>query len=61
MPVILASQETEIRRIEVLSQPGQVVHKTQLKKSHHKKDWWSGSRCRPLVQAPVPPKKKIIS
>jgi hypothetical protein len=27
MPVILATQEAEIRRIEVQSQPGQIVHK----------------------------------
>jgi hypothetical protein len=28
MPVILATQETEIRRIETQSQPRQIVHKT---------------------------------
>jgi hypothetical protein len=28
MPVILATQEAEMRRIEVRSQPGQIVHKT---------------------------------
>jgi hypothetical protein len=28
MPVILATQEAEIRRIAVGSQPGQIVHKT---------------------------------
>jgi hypothetical protein len=27
-PVILATQEAEIRRIAVQSQPGQIVHKT---------------------------------
>jgi hypothetical protein len=36
MPVILATQEAEIRRIAVRSQPGQIVHETQLKKTHHK-------------------------
>jgi hypothetical protein len=28
MPVILATQEAEIRRIEVQSQPRQIVHQT---------------------------------
>jgi hypothetical protein len=31
-PVILATQESEIRRIKVQSQPGQIVHE-----NHHKK------------------------
>jgi hypothetical protein len=31
------------------------------KKSHHKKSWWSGSRCRPWVQAPVLQKNKYIN
>jgi hypothetical protein len=35
-PVILATQETEIRRITVWSQSGQKVHKTvSKKKTHH--------------------------
>jgi hypothetical protein len=28
MPIIIATQEAEIRRIMVRSQPGQIVHKT---------------------------------
>jgi hypothetical protein len=32
MPVILATQEAEIRRIEFQSQPGQIVHKTLSRK-----------------------------
>jgi hypothetical protein len=32
MPVILATQEAEIRRITVQSQPGQIVHETQSQK-----------------------------
>jgi hypothetical protein len=41
-PVILATQEAEIRGITVWSQPGQIVHETQSQKTHHKKglvDW----------------------
>jgi hypothetical protein len=60
-PVILATQEAEIRRIAVWTQPGQIVHETlsQKKKSQNKKEkrLWSGSRCRPWVQTPVPKKK----
>jgi hypothetical protein len=36
MPVILATQEAEIRRITVQSQPGQIV-RSYLEKPHHKK------------------------
>jgi hypothetical protein len=39
MPIILATQEAEIRRIMVQSQPRQVVHKTLLEKTLTKKDW----------------------
>jgi hypothetical protein len=38
MPVILATQEAEIRRITVPRQPGQIVPQDPiLKKTHHKK------------------------
>jgi hypothetical protein len=33
LPVILATQETEIRRIAVRSQPGQIVHETLSQKT----------------------------
>jgi hypothetical protein len=47
-PVILATQEAEIRRIAVQSQPGQIVRETLSQKyPSQKKGWWSGSRCRP--------------
>jgi hypothetical protein len=35
--VILTTQEAEIRRTEVQSQPRQIVHKTLSSKTHHKK------------------------
>jgi hypothetical protein len=45
-PVILATQEAEIRRIKVQSQPRETVHETlsQKKVITKKKNWWSGSR-----------------
>jgi hypothetical protein len=33
MPVFLATQEAEIRRIKVQSQPGQIVHETLISKT----------------------------
>jgi hypothetical protein len=45
MPVILPTQEAEIRRIKVPSQSRKIV--PILKKTITKKGWWSGSRCRP--------------
>jgi hypothetical protein len=50
MPVILATQEAEIRRIAVQSQPRQTVYQT-LSQKYLRSIWvfleWSGSRCRP--------------
>jgi hypothetical protein len=43
MPVILATQETEIRRITILGQLKQIVHKTlSWKYPTQKKGWRSG-------------------
>jgi hypothetical protein len=47
MPVILPTQEAEIRRIEVQSQLRQIVRDPISKKPITKKGWWSGLRCRP--------------
>jgi hypothetical protein len=47
MPVILATQEAEMRRIVVHSQPREIVHETLSRKYLTKKGWWSSSRCRP--------------
>jgi hypothetical protein len=40
MPVILSTQEAEIRRITVQSQPGQIGHEILARKTHYKK--WAG-------------------
>jgi hypothetical protein len=37
MPIILATQQAEIKRNAVQSQPGQIVCKTLLKNTQHKK------------------------
>jgi hypothetical protein len=59
MPVMLATQEAEIRRIKVRSQPRQVLLWDPIsKKPITKKSWWNGSRCRPWVQALVLLKNK---
>jgi hypothetical protein len=59
MPMILATQEAEIRRILVQGQPGQIVQRSYLgKKPITKKVLWSGSSVRvPAEQAQAPPKK----
>jgi hypothetical protein len=36
-PVILATQEAQIRRITIPSQPGKIVLETLSQKTHHKK------------------------
>jgi hypothetical protein len=46
MPVILATQEAELRRIAVQSHPGQTVHETLSQKANNKKDL-DDSKCRP--------------
>jgi hypothetical protein len=58
MPVTLPPQEAEIRRMLVWSQPWQIVCMTLSWKTHQKKDWWSGSWCRPWVQILVPQKNR---
>jgi hypothetical protein len=59
MSVILATQEAEIRRIKVQSQPGQIANKTL---SQHKKKAGRVAQMlsvRPWVQILVLPKKKL--
>jgi hypothetical protein len=57
--VILPTQEAEIRKISVGSQPRQIVRETLSQKNQsQKKGWWSGSRYRSCVQTPVLKKNK---
>jgi hypothetical protein len=46
MPVILAIQKAEIRRIKVRSQRRQIVQETLSLKTLHKKGWWSDLKYR---------------
>jgi hypothetical protein len=48
MPVILSTQEAEISRIKVQSQPGQIFVRDPISKKPFtkKKGWWSGLRYR---------------
>jgi hypothetical protein len=48
-PVILATQDAEIRRIVARSQPGNSLWNPILKKKITEKGWCSGSSCRPWV------------
>jgi hypothetical protein len=43
-PIILATQEAEIRRITVQCQPREKVHKTPSQKKLTKKCWWNDLR-----------------
>jgi hypothetical protein len=65
--VIVTTQEAEMGKIEVRSQPGQKVHKTLSREyPTQKKAWWSGSSgkstclpsVRPYIQTPVLKEKK---
>jgi hypothetical protein len=62
MPIILATQEAEIRRIMVQSQPWanslQTPSQKKKKKPSQKRAAGSGSRCKSCVQTPVLPKKQ---
>jgi hypothetical protein len=47
MPIILFTQEPEIRKIAVQSHPIVNEIRSQKKKKSQKEGWWSGSRYRP--------------
>jgi hypothetical protein len=52
---------TEIRRITVQSQAGANSSGDSISKIPiTKKDWWSGSSCRPRVETPIQKKKLEI-
>jgi hypothetical protein len=58
MPVILPSQEAEIRRIAVQSQPRQIVSKTLSQKSLHKKRLVEWFKVKALSSSPSIIRKK---
>jgi hypothetical protein len=58
MPVILTTQEAQIRRITVWSQPGQIVLKTLCLKKSSQKRAGGVLQHRPWVQTPVSQKRK---
>jgi hypothetical protein len=59
MPVILATQEAELRKIEVRREPRQIVPRPYLKKSLHKRGLLEWIKvCKPSVQIPNTEKKK---
>jgi hypothetical protein len=55
LPIILAPQEVEIRRIAVQSQPGQIVARPHLKNAYHRKGWL---KVKALSSSPTTAKKK---
>jgi hypothetical protein len=58
MPVILATEEAEIRRIVVQSQPGQIVQETLSEKTHHKKGLVECPKVYALSSSPSTAKNK---
>jgi hypothetical protein len=57
MPVILGTQEAEIRSITVQSQPRQIVCKTHLEKKNHKKELVGWLKVYTLSSNTVPQQK----
>jgi hypothetical protein len=55
MPIIPATQEAEIRRIEVQSQPGQIVHETLSRKYLTQKGLVVWFKLKALSSSPVLP------
>jgi hypothetical protein len=57
-PIILATQEAEIRRITVQSQPGKIVCETLSQKIHHKKGLVEWLEVKALNSSPSTTKTK---
>jgi hypothetical protein len=57
-PVILATQEAQIRRLMVQTQPGQIVLKTLPQKTHRKKGWLMAQGVGPEFKSQDCKKKK---
>jgi hypothetical protein len=58
MPVILATQEAEIRRIAFQSQSGQIVHETLSQKTLHQKGLLEWLKVKALGSSPSTAKAK---
>jgi hypothetical protein len=58
MPIILATQEAEIRRIKVQSQPGQITHEPYLEKPSTKIGLPMWLKVQALISNPSTAKKK---
>jgi acetolactate synthase small subunit len=57
MPVTLATEEAEIRRITIQSQPQQIVRETLSQKTHHKKGLVEWIKVKALSSNPSTEKK----
>jgi hypothetical protein len=59
MPIILATQEAEIRRIVFETNPKQIVHKTLSRKTHHKTGLVEWLKVKALSSSPSTEKKNV--
>jgi hypothetical protein len=59
-PIIPATQEAEIRRSAVQSQPGEIVWETLSQKNHHKKEMVEWLKVKVLSSSFITAKKKKV-